>query len=352
MIAGTPPEALRQAFDPALERLRADAATHFGAPGVRLRPVGYEERPFSLLLRVAVVPDDADRPAGHAFVKIFKPKDPAHGVDLKARVTGDFATTRAIHDFLAQWDEVGAVRPIACYDDLLVVVTEEAVGDTLLHRLTSRAAWFPRAGCLDDLTGTMTAVGHWLKRFHGFDARDARISLPALIDYVDVRLHRLVDAQVIDGAYRRHILDHLTWLGTEVAPGDLREVAIHADMAPGNVLVSASRIVVLDFAMAGRGSYLHDVSRLYLQLDVLRAKPQFRARVVTALQAALLRGLDPALTPEHPLFRCLLMLHRVNHLGTLSLARERFPASVLSARVRQIHRAWIDHELFASGAVA
>jgi len=124
-------------------------------------------------------------------------------------------------------------------------------------------------------------------------------------------------------------------------------VAIHADLAPGNVLVDDGRVVVLDFAMAGRGSYLHDISRLFLQLDVLRAKPQFRAPVVACLQNGLLRGLDPALTAAHPLFRYLLMLHRVNHLGTLSLSRERFPASVLNARVRRLHRAWIERELAA-----
>jgi len=129
---------------------------------------------------------------------------------------------------------------------------------------------------------------------------------------------------------------------------DLREVAIHADLAPTNMLVCGTRIVVLDFAMAARGSYLHDISRLFLQLDVLRAKPRYRPHVIDALQAALLRGLDPALTAGHPLFRYLLMLHRINHLGTLALRRERFPASVLSARVGRLHRQWIERELAAS----
>ena len=352
MTSGAPPEALLQAFEPALARLHAEAGPRFGVPRVQLVPVGFEERPFSFLLRVAILHGDAGIPAGHAFLKIFKPKDPAHGVDLRARVAGDFAVTRSIHEYLSQWDDVGAVKPIACYEDLLVVVTEEAAGETLLQRLTSRAAWFPSAAGMADMTATMAGVGRWLKCFHGFEARDERISLPKLVDYVDVRLRRLVNEQVITADYRAHILSHLSSLASAVDPGDLREVAIHADLAPGNVLVNGTRVVVLDFAMAGRGSYLHDISRLYLQLDVLRAKPQFRARVVAALQAALLRGLDTALTPEHPLFRSLLMLHRVNHLGTLALTRERFPANVLNARVCHLHREWIDRELAASGAVA
>ena len=348
MIAGVPPLSIHRAFEPVLARLSAESVTRFGATGVRLVPVGHEERPFSFLLRVAVWHEGVKQPTGHAFVKISKPKDPAAGIDLRARVARDFETTRSIHDFMSQWDDVGAVRPIVCYEDLLALVTEEAPGETLLQRLRSRAAWFPHADRLADLEATMTNVGRWLKCFQGFEPREGRITLASLLDYVDARLRRLVDQGVITGQYRQRIIQHLNRLGRDVAPADLREVTIHADLGPANILVGGSRVVVLDFAMAGRGSDLHDISRLYLHLDVLRAKPQFRANAIGALQAALLRGLDPALIPGHPLFRYLLMLHRINHLGTLALRRERFLSRVLSARVRRLHRQWMDGELAAS----
>ena len=335
-------------FEPVLDRLRADAQSHFGVPEVCLRPAGYEERPFSFLLRVAVWNPRASCLAGHAFLKLFKPKDPSAGVDLHARVSRDFETVRAVYEYLSRWDDVGAVRPIACYADLLAIVTEEAGGPTLLEYLESHAAWLPGAARMADLEATMTASGRWLNRFHGFDAREGCVALGSLLDYVDVRLRRLVDHGAITGQYRNRIVSHLNRLAADIAPADLREVAIHADLAPTNMLVCDTRIVVLDFAMAARGSYLHDISRLFLQLDVLRAKPRYRPHVIDALQAALLRGLDPALTAGHPLFRYLLMLHRINHLGTLALRRERFPASVLSARVGRLHRQWIERELAAS----
>lgn len=337
-------------FEPVLDRLRADAPSHFGVPEVCLRPVGHEERPFSFLLRVAVWHPRASHPVGHAFLKLFKPKDPTAGVDLHARVSRDFETVRAVYEYLSQWNDVGAVRPIACYADLLAIVTEEAAGPTLLEYLKSRAAWLPGAARMADVEATMTASGRWLKRFQGFDGREGCVALGALLDYVDVRLRHLVDHCVITGQYRDRIVGHLNRLAANIAPTDLREVAIHADLAPTNILVCGARIVVLDFAMAARGSYLHDISRLFLQLDVLRAKPQYRPRVIDALQAALLRGLDPALTVSHPLFRYLLMLHRINHLGTLALSREPFPANVLSARVGRLHRQWIDRELAGSEA--
>jgi hypothetical protein len=103
--------------------------------------------------------------------------------------------------------------------------------------------------------------------------------------------------------------------------------------------------VVLDFAMVQRGSTLHDIARLYVQLDALGAKPQVRRAVVCRLQRALLYGFDPALTASRPLFRYFVLLHRINHFGSLSLTREPFVASVFSRLVRRLHLRRIAREL-------
>ena len=336
----------RARFDAVFARLEAQSQTCFGTPGVRLETVGYEDRPYSWICRAAL--RDSPATAGrHVFVKIFKPKEPAAGIDLRARVRQDFATTCEIHAFMAPWPELGAVRPIACYDDALAIVTEEAIGTTLLDRLQQEARWFPGAIRLEALAQALESVGRWLKRFQGFHPADSLVSIESLRDYIDTRLKRMVDRQVMTAPQRETILGHLDALGRHVSPADLKEVAVHADLAPANILVSSQGVVVLDFAMTGRGTALQDISRLYMQLDLLRAKPQFRRRVVATLQSALLRGFDPALSPHRPLFRTASMLHHVNHLGTLAMRREPLPGRLLSARVIRMHRRWIAAELDA-----
>lgn len=342
----TIPASDRARFDAIFARLEAQSQACFGTAGVRLETVGYDNRPYSWICRAAL--RDSPAAAGrHVFVKIFKPKDPAAGIDLAARVRQDFATTCAIHSFLAPWPGLGAVKPIACYDDALAIVTEEASGTTLLDRLQHDASWFPHARRVDALVQALETVGRWLKCFQGFQPSDHLVSVESLRDYVDIRLKRLVDRHAMTASQREQILAHLLRLGGLVKPGDLREVAVHADLAPANILVSDHGVVVLDFAMTGRGTMMQDMSRLHMQLELLRAKPQFRRRVISALEAALLRGFDPGLSPHHPLFRLSSMLHHVNHLGTLTARREPLPGRLLSARVIGMHRRWIAGELEA-----
>jgi tRNA A-37 threonylcarbamoyl transferase component Bud32 len=333
-------------FEPVLERLRAEAALHFGAPDLQLVPIASEDRPFSRLLRVGVCRDAAATPDRYLFVKLFKPKPHDGGVEkMRARVERDFQESRRIYDAMAAAADVGAVRPVACYPDHLAIVSEQAEGQTLMSHLEGHASWFPGEHTLFELRSTMESIGRWLRVFQAIEPGLGRVRLSDLHSYVDLRLERLVSHEIISPSSRQQILSWLNDIARQVTEPELDDVMIHADLAPGNILVSGARITVLDFAMVQRGGMLHDISRLYVQLDVLRAKPQFRTSVVRALQSALLRGFDETLTPDRPLFRYFVMLHRINHLGSLSLNRERFFASVHSRRVRRLHRTWIEHEL-------
>ena len=339
-----PPAALAT-FQPVLGRLCAESSDRFGFRDARIVPAGFEERPFSYLLRAAVHRGEIETPALHVFVKIFKEKDASAGIDMRARVIQDFEVTSRIHAFMSAWPDLGVVKPVACYADLLTIVTEQANGDTLLDRVERDASWLAGTARVEPVAAALESVGRWLKRFQGYEPNDGRVSAADLREYVDVRLVRLVERRVIAESRRQQILEHLRRLGAAVPAAALAEVATHGDVAPANVLIDGSRIVMLDFAMAKRGTTLHDLSRLHMQLDLLRAKPQFRRAVTARLQQALLRGFDPALRPADPLFRLLSMLHRVNHFGTMAFRREPFPASLLNRRTRAMHSRWIDAEL-------
>lgn len=339
VIPGVPPE-----LTGVLAWLTSELCTEFGTLDVHVAPVFYEERKFSHVLKVAV--SGSGVPDRHLFVKIFKcaPDDVER---IRGRVARDFERTRQIYQAMARWADLGAVRPVACSPQLLVSVTEEAPGETLLAYLQSRSAWLTDGGSPTEPAATMTRVGRWLRAFQSTAPVAGMMPVDSLRSYVDVRLERLValPSAGFSADDRRRVLAYIDRLGAAADPEDLEEVTIHGDLAPANILVTQDRVTVLDFAMAGTGSRLHDLTRLIVQVELVGLKPQFRTAVLQRAIRALLSGFDSDVTAQRPMFRLLSLLHRTNHLATLASSRASFPASAYNWHVRRAHRAWIEREL-------
>lgn len=334
-------------FEPVMGWLDSVAAAHIGTSGVRLEPVRYEERPFSHVLKVAVRPDTSVVAERHLYVKLFKCASPKDLERIRGRVAREFEQTSDVHRAMSRWQGLGTIRPVACSPELLVSVTEEAPGTTLLAYLESRVRWRGRKSPGDDLASTMGRVGRWLQAFQTVAPSGGRTTVDAVRSYVDLRLVRLTELprSGFTQADRERVLSHIARLGDRVDAADLEEVAVHGDLALGNILVSADRITVLDFPMMGTGSRLHDLTRLYTQIELMALKPQFRRSVLRTALASLLQGFDVNVTTRRPMFRLLSLQHRINHLATLSVSQPSFPTSAYNWHVRRAHRSWIEREL-------
>jgi hypothetical protein len=339
------------ALQSVLDRFRAGASAYLGLGEVRLEPVRHQEHPFSHVTRVAVC--SGVEPPRHIFVKLFKPKPDLGDDAMRRRVRHEFDVTARVHAAMAEWRHYGTVKPLACYPDLLAIVTEEAAGATLLAHLDAQARWFPTSARLQRLRQTAEAIGGWLRAFQQIDHSPGAVPLHDLRDYVEPRLERLVrsrDGELTDETAER-VLQYIDTLGSVVSADDLREVSTHADFGFGNILVDGDRIVVLDLAMMRRGVRVLDLARLVMQLDLLVGKPVFRPQTIAALRQALMAGFDATLTPADPLFRIVSMLHRINHLSTLVLKPEGFVTRLYSSRLIAMHRRWIERELASVAAL-
>lgn len=341
------PQAVPAVFGATVQRLATDLAPVFGQQTVALDLLHYDDRPYSHVVRLAVRTPDSPLVLSRVFVKKLKIKADAGEARMRERVVHEFTTTQRVYDAMAGAAEMGTIRPLVHYPDALTIVTEEVAGQTLLEHLQQRAVWFPSADAVAQLERTLAATGRWIAGLQTVDARSGQVSADDLRAYIDLRLGKLVAAPRLgfDESRRQAVLRHIDCLAGALTPDDLGEVLVHADLALGNVIIDGARIVVLDFAMAHRGTRLQDITRLHTQLDLLCAKPQFRRAVVTRLQHALRVGFDPTLTEAAPLFRLFTLLHRINNLATVALRPSPFPASLYDAHVRRLHERWLTREL-------
>jgi hypothetical protein len=290
------------------------------------------ERPFSTVLRVRVRMKGGE--VG-AFVKQLK----TSGTDLarmRRRVQREFDTTDRIYRVLAGDGGFSVVRPVACFPEALVLVTERASGVTLARFITG---WrpVPASTRLERARGAGTRLGAWLRAFQDTACVNEGVSLDGLRSYLDVRLEQLLAAPCTGFTPddRALMLARFDALADRVTAADLRCVPVHADLCPENVLVDEGRITVLDFSMAKTGTVFHDVSHLFMHLELLRMRRRVRGHVLDALERAMLQGYDPDLRPDRPLFALMLLQHVICHLAGLA---ERSPGATGRFRAWYLRR--------------
>lgn len=333
-----------------IQALGRDAIRLFGGPTPDLSVTARLSRPFSEIAKVRVGARDGPT---SVFVKVARtgPGRPDRS-ELRRRVVRDFELNQSLHAFMKVCKGLSVVRPVACYPDHLAIVTEEAPGETLLVHLERRARWWPGLSTRSRLIQDFERIGAWLRSFQSAIPVDRVEDLLETRQYIDVRLKRLVDsprAGFSEGD-RLAVLRAVDLCAGAVTQQDRRSVAAHADFALGNILIDASCVTVLDFAMGANGLRLHDLAHLYMQLDLLTMKPSFRRQTVSALQRALLAGYQEPDVSASPLFRMLLVQHRACHyLGLVERPGAGLEA-LYNARIARAHLAQL--RLFAASPTA
>jgi Phosphotransferase enzyme family len=300
-------------FEPVLAALSQGAQQYFGDAAAVVEPVSRMERPFSALLRLRVRTADRD---SHAFAKVFKPRlsTPEELAQLRRYVEREFCAAKCLYEALGPQPGLSALRPVAVFPDDLAIVTEEVVGTTF-ERTLRDALWGRRVAIPIDVVAER--IGAWIRTYQTVIDADGVLDLSERREYLDVRLRRLMAAGVMTDADAALALERYDALASRVAPQPL--VAIHADLNPGNILVTADGgVTILDFSMAKTGARFHDLTHLYMHLEFLRWRPRLKSAVVDDAQSALIRGYDSSCSSLDPLFQLMLLQHLVCHVALLT----------------------------------
>jgi hypothetical protein len=302
-------------FGPVLKALTADAEQFFGDSKVTLDPVLRLDRPFSALLRLKVTTRNA---ASHAFLKMYKPRPEVPyepPMDLSQMVQEEYAATLRMYRALAGRPGLAAPRPISVFPEHKAIVTEEVHG-TSFDRLLRAEAW--RWTPTPMLQAIATRIGAWVREYQRVMPAAGELSLAERRQYIDERL-RHITPRILSREERARALGLFDELAAQIARPTQPLVAIHADLCPGNILITAGGgVSVLDFAMAQAGTRFHDVAHLYMHLDRQRFRPRLGTPFIPSVLAALLRAVDESATHPDPLFRLMQLQHAVCHVTQLA----------------------------------
>jgi aminoglycoside phosphotransferase (APT) family kinase protein len=188
---------------------------------------------------------------------------------------------------------------------------------------------------LDKLGNSFYAVGRWLKTFH----RTAAIDLGAfdvpedLVEYVDIRLMKLVKWEKIEQRQYREILCYFEQQLEAGISLETEMCGVHRDLSLSNILIDQNNITVLDFAMYCLGSPYIDVSYFYQRLGNLLTNPAFRPQTIHFFQRKFLEGYQSNFNLYHSLFLTYRARHMINRLISLVEMEN-------SGLIRQLYQYW------------
>jgi tRNA A-37 threonylcarbamoyl transferase component Bud32 len=318
------PRLATSAFAAVIDHLQADAPRLFHVSTVRCEVLSTRSGQFGTVARVAV--EGTPRPTV-IFVKVFASVD--NTLAERARqlryLRAEFDRTTIAARAFAATPALGVARPIACFPDLLAIVTEEARG-VGLHVLLRRLALGRTRAALDAATTAMRRAGEWVRRFQeAVPVADPTFKKDYRA-YLDDRLRTLAATPLFMDTERQRLLAFFDEMSSRIPAADWSPVAVHADFCPPNILVRDDGLTVLDLAMStDRTKYL-DVAHLYMHLALSKRRLLLPQRVIDTLQHALLDGFQRGVSADAPLFRLMLLQHVACHLAGIAERALTLPA--------------------------
>ena len=313
-------------FLPILAHLESNALLLFGDPLTRLEADREVTGRFSRVLRVRVLGAVAVRAI---YIKRYEPRSGAPEEELRFRTYVQREFERLHLAARSATEYAGVPRPIAYLPDHFAVVTEEADG-VGLDRMLKRLSILRSDSIAETVERAMRGVGQWLYRFQA-EMPVTTTRVRNYRDYLDIRLRELVDTagNAFREADRRAALAFFDAQAPQLSPDDLAPVAIHADLCPSNVLVRKSGVTLLDLGMSANGTRYHDLTHLFMHLELAGRRFHLGRTLIDRFQRALVDGYEPGLDVNAPLFRIMLLQHTMCHLAEVARLNGR-PANVLA----------------------
>lgn len=285
------------------------------------KPVHQFSRTFSIQKVYAL---KGSRRSTRIFVKIYKNAYGKSDEQFEKAIVQDFETNLFWYHKLHEYPEFSTIKPLFLSLPHRAVITEEARGENLGELVLHELKLFPGKEKLKRLLTYMRQTGRLLRLIQHFETEKSAYDLHDLVEDVDSRMRELVacPGNGFAPSLRQNILDFYNRHMPTAATRPLHICYLHRDFMMGNLLVHGNQLIIHDFSRMHIGPGLLDLTRFFHHLELLKYKPIYRNRAVTALQRAFLQGYGGNITPEDILFRFFLIRHYITHFKGLAFSSQ------------------------------
>ncbi len=301
------------------------------------------ERPHSRLVWLRLLWSDGGTETVVVKLPRLSPGDTAETLaKARKRLREEHAATLSLAARFGGPEGPRTIQPVALYEDVPALLTTAVRGESLRERIIRTGKWFPSKDTLGGLEGACAGAGRWLRQFQETTRREGElVAVGPIVEYLEKRLALLGEADPHGMApnVQDEVRAGLRRLALDVSPSERGVSELHADYSLSNVLCTETGIVAADVPSTRTGSVLHDPSRFWHQLGLLRYHPAFRIGTVGLLRSAFLDGYQGQPLTTGALWRLYLIRHTVTHwVGRVKTLRPGLRERLYNAWVCRRHR--------------
>ena len=265
---------------------------------------------------------EGSRRSTRIFVKLYKNAYGKSPENFEKAIIQDYETNLFWYHKLCEYREFSTIKPLFLSLEHRAIITEEARGQNLGEVVLQKLKFLPGTKAFQQLTRYMHQTGRLLRLIQEFETQTAEYDLNKLVEDIDSRMRELVACRgnPFSPELRQGILDFYARHMSRAEKLPLHICYLHRDFMMGNLLVNEQELILHDFSRMHVGPGLLDLTRFYHHLELLKYKPIYQNKAVTALQEAFLQGYGAQIHPDEVLFQFFLIRHYVTHFKGLAFS--------------------------------
>lgn len=212
---------------------------------------------------------------------------------LKEDVINEYELLCSLYDDYAGMSEISVVRPLAVFPEYGALVTEEAPGPTLQHRLARVTRILISDGYSNIAGKSCYLAGKWLNRFQQLTFKGNSSFLAGdIVNYCNIRLFDMAAKPVsgINKCLQKKISASIEEKSGQAMQQENKVAGCHNDYAPHNMIAQDNRLHVLDLGSFSYDSTIYDVCRFWHRLETFKAYPLVSSTRITDYQQKFLLG--------------------------------------------------------------